>query len=372
MRNDKKIKALRTKFKHEGYSIYNMMLEALDDCEYFKHEWDELNIELLAGDFEIESDMLVNIINYCIKLKLFAIEGGYIYSIGHIKRFERVLSKRKPRTNDVTGNLIAGNQEPDELPAIKLPVIPQRKVKEIKEDKSKGNSSDVQGLTTNPKIKKNGSVGSNAGALTHLPPKDGREKKKNRLDNPATVEEVLDYFSEKMIGKWAPARIETEANKFFNHYSANGWVQGKNKPIVNWKYAVNNWIMNEINAVYTNGHQGKAPLGAVTGVSASSQPKPEEKKLSEAQKTEIERDLMEDAYTDFCNVSLAFVWKDAYALHYNQLVKDGLLVMSEPDKERIQKETGGDVKQCKIKAVEEYFTKLKEGGATRVYQLPTT
>lgn len=33
-----------------------------------------------------------------------------------------------------------------------------------------------------------------------------------------------------------------EANKFYDYYSANGWTQGKNKPIVDWRAAARNWI----------------------------------------------------------------------------------------------------------------------------------
>lgn len=33
-----------------------------------------------------------------------------------------------------------------------------------------------------------------------------------------------------------------EAQKFYDYYSANGWTQGKGKPIVNWRAAARNWI----------------------------------------------------------------------------------------------------------------------------------
>lgn len=32
------------------------------------------------------------------------------------------------------------------------------------------------------------------------------------------------------------------ATEFFDHYEANGWVQGNRaKPVVNWKAAARNW-----------------------------------------------------------------------------------------------------------------------------------
>jgi len=104
MRNDIKIKALRRKYKLIGYAIYNMMLEVLTNAEYFEYEWSDFNVEILSGDFEIEPDLLVEIIDYCVnKINLFTIENGLIYSYQHQKRFESLLSKRKTDRNGVIG-----------------------------------------------------------------------------------------------------------------------------------------------------------------------------------------------------------------------------------------------------------------------------
>ena len=35
------------------------------------------------------------------------------------------------------------------------------------------------------------------------------------------------------------------AERFFYHYDANGWVQGKDKPIFNWVSALNSWAAKE-------------------------------------------------------------------------------------------------------------------------------
>ncbi len=45
------------------------------------------------------------------------------------------------------------------------------------------------------------------------------------------------YFDEKR----APA---LEAEKFFNHYEAIGWVTSSHMPITNWKAIARNWILN--------------------------------------------------------------------------------------------------------------------------------
>lgn len=102
MRNDIKIKALRRKYNITGYAIYNMMLEVLTDSEFFEYEWNDFNIEMLSGDFEIEPELLKEIINYCVNsISLFVIENGKIWSYRHKERFNGLLSKRKNQRNGV-------------------------------------------------------------------------------------------------------------------------------------------------------------------------------------------------------------------------------------------------------------------------------
>ena len=58
------------------------------------------------------------------------------------------------------------------------------------------------------------------------------EQKRTRFV-PPTLEEVKDYCSER--------KNNVDAERFFDYYSANGWVQGKNKPIKDWKACVRTW-----------------------------------------------------------------------------------------------------------------------------------
>jgi len=95
MRDDEKIKAVRRKFKHEGYSVWNMTLEKLCNSENFQFVFDNESVELMAGDFDIDPDLLKEIILYFIKLKLLVVENGVVYSQTMKTRFESLLSKRK-------------------------------------------------------------------------------------------------------------------------------------------------------------------------------------------------------------------------------------------------------------------------------------
>jgi hypothetical protein len=95
MRDDERIKAVRRKFSHIGYSTWNMLLERLCRAEDFKIEYTEDSRDIMAGDFSIEPELLKEIIDYLIKLKLIIQEGKLIYSQTMITRFEGLFRKRK-------------------------------------------------------------------------------------------------------------------------------------------------------------------------------------------------------------------------------------------------------------------------------------
>ena len=58
---------------------------------------------------------------------------------------------------------------------------------------------------------------------------------KKSKTRPKGLEEVLESFKE--VGA-----DESEAMAFFDYYEANGWTQGRNKPIKDWKAAARGWI----------------------------------------------------------------------------------------------------------------------------------
>ena len=95
MRNDPKIRALRRKFGLKGYAIWNMFLESLTNSEYFESEWNEMNIELLAGDYRDRSDRTKGHYYVLPRHKTFKLDGEKIYSKKLIDRFESLLVRRK-------------------------------------------------------------------------------------------------------------------------------------------------------------------------------------------------------------------------------------------------------------------------------------
>jgi len=70
LRNDRRCKALRTRFGPEGYGIFNMLLEALAHAEHFEIPYSTLEMELLAGDFDVQAEKLEAVIQYVLDVEL--------------------------------------------------------------------------------------------------------------------------------------------------------------------------------------------------------------------------------------------------------------------------------------------------------------
>ncbi len=95
MRNDPRVKALRRKFGVEGYGIYSMVVEYLTHSEHFQAKFDKLGVELMAGDFDIETDKLQTILKYCTELDLIQNDKGVLFCKSLEKRLNPLLSKRE-------------------------------------------------------------------------------------------------------------------------------------------------------------------------------------------------------------------------------------------------------------------------------------
>jgi hypothetical protein len=140
MRNDNKIKALRRKFGLTGYAVYSMLLEHLTDCDFFEFEDNDLNIELISGDFDVEPSLLNEIFDYLKLLKLISRKDGKIFSQKLKDRFESLLNKRTRQKTDK--ELKRAKTEKEIVVASENP---QSKVKEskVKESKEKEIEKDL-------------------------------------------------------------------------------------------------------------------------------------------------------------------------------------------------------------------------------------
>lgn len=67
----------------------------------------------------------------------------------------------------------------------------------------------------------------------------GKQDRTQQRSKPQNFDEVLNYFGQN--GKHDVGQCE----QFFDYYTANGWTQGRGKPIKDWKAAARNWMRNE-------------------------------------------------------------------------------------------------------------------------------
>jgi hypothetical protein len=83
-----------------------------------------------------------------------------------------------------------------------------------------------------------------------------KEKSCAKKESP-TFLQVETYFTEN---QWSA----TEAQKFFNYYSSNGWLVGGKTPMKNWKACASNWMLNS--EKFSNGKTNKSNSVTSSGV----------------------------------------------------------------------------------------------------------
>lgn len=99
--------------------------------------------------------------------------------------------------------------------------------------------------------------------MTGMKNKPGNEKEKSsaKKEIPPVPTEVEKFFLKK-------GSTSLEADRFINHYTANGWLVGGKSPMINWEASANNWISNSINF---NRHANKKSSQTVRAKNLSTQ-----------------------------------------------------------------------------------------------------
>ncbi|WP_159467992.1 DUF4373 domain-containing protein [Dyadobacter sp. 3J3] len=94
MRNHRKIKAIRAKYGLPGYAIWTMFLEVLTTADENRWVNNELETELLAGDFGVSVTEIRDVLSYCVRLELLFELDGKIYSKTLDEKLKAVYEKR--------------------------------------------------------------------------------------------------------------------------------------------------------------------------------------------------------------------------------------------------------------------------------------
>lgn len=229
MRNDVKIKALRRKFSHTGYAVWNYLLETLTDSDYFEIAWEEIDIELLAADYDVSVAELTEIVDYSIKIGLLQRDGDKLLSKAHQQRFASLLANRERK------RIISDGQTPHL--------------------QGKGRVSASQ----NPAGTDNSDC--NGDAETHSKGKDSTVDEKKGEKNAKTVKRFSPPPLAEVSEYIAKQGYSVSAARFIAYYESNGWKVGRN-PMKDWQAAVRSWQQRE----QADTAKSQTPAGVPLGV----------------------------------------------------------------------------------------------------------
>jgi hypothetical protein len=97
MRKDEKVFALKNKFgAHLGYCLWAYTLEVLTDEDEFELNMSEMRFELLAGEYQVDVELLKEAFSYMVKIELLSTDGqGTYWSESLKRRLQPVLDKRE-------------------------------------------------------------------------------------------------------------------------------------------------------------------------------------------------------------------------------------------------------------------------------------
>jgi len=199
MRNHRKVKAIRTKFGVIGYAIWSMTLEYLTGIDGNVLEYSDVEFELMAGDFGVSATEIRDVLDYCIKLEMLFLNNGFINSESLDERLVPVYEKRgRSKSNSrkqqrVNGKFVISNAVSD---GVSVAEKPQSKVNKSKVKETKPN-----------------------------------------------IAEFLSFCKEDMVKNNMNFNLyEYSLKSKYESWVENGWKDGFNKTILNWKAKIRNTI----------------------------------------------------------------------------------------------------------------------------------
>jgi hypothetical protein len=192
-RTDEKIKKLLMKHGMTGYGIYWSIIEDL----YNNANALQTDSERIAYELRTDESIVKSVLN---DFNLFVFDGNIFKSLSVQKRLEK-------RNEISTTATKAANK---------------------RWEKYRRNTDAMQPHSE-----------SNAPAMQRKE-KEIKEKKENTIDN--SLSNIQSIFISKTDTEWTKQFALKEAEKFFNYYSSNNWMVGKNK-MKSIEHTIANWIL---------------------------------------------------------------------------------------------------------------------------------
>lgn len=204
----------------------------------------------------------------------------------------------------------------------------------------------------------------------------GDKKKKGEIISPV-LQEIEIYFlstigNTKKNNPWPEDRCRNTAANFFDHYTANGWVQGKGKPIIDWQAAARKWMRNSIEGTFEP---------AVTTSKKVITPAPKTRISEPVSKLDKRAMEINFLYERFLENQCTII--SIEVLNYDFLKMNGRISFSDEQVAAIKAAAEQHMKQFSIEATEknalfymkkfgvlEYFKELKVNNKITVYEEP--
>lgn len=237
-----KLSLVEAKHGISGYGIVVKLWRKIYQENGYFCNWQEDYEYLFCKEVGITIDLLREVVETCFKSNVFSrekyLEHKVLTSSGTQKRWKKIVtdSKRKCREIDPKYLLIEFHPEKTEFTPEETKLTPEKNTQsKVKESKVKERKEETVVAPPAPKNK----VGTRKSFV------------------PPTLSELKDYVSlvmgdPKKSRPWPEDKCQNFSAQIFDHYTANGWVQGKTrKPIVDWKAAVRTCIRNEMEKTTT-------------------------------------------------------------------------------------------------------------------------
>lgn len=140
MRSTRKIIALRNKFWLVWYAVWNMLLEHIASCDFFDAKRDEIEKEIISGDFWVSVTEIEDIASFCHRLDLIQIHWESMRCEELERRLGDMVEKRNRERNRVSATVTTQYaaestqkkrketkvKEKKEIPEIKISVTVQK------------------------------------------------------------------------------------------------------------------------------------------------------------------------------------------------------------------------------------------------------
>lgn len=270
LRNDRRVKAIRTKFGPAGYGLFHMLLEALTDADHTALDTSALELELLAGDFGTEASDIEALVKFAVGVGYFARnEAGLLTCPELSKWLEPVFEKRNRGKNPPAAALLS---QPATETGVSVTETPQSKVKESKGEESEESStssfqSEVEATPKKIEVvevvelppERQPAADAPGGAAdvgTRVAGSAGPMKatRGGRFEKPSK-QDLVAYLNSLDKPPLNPAAL---ADRFLNHYDGNGWKIGKNA-MKDWQATARNWAADKPqNSTSTNANRPAA------------------------------------------------------------------------------------------------------------------